>query len=281
MNKFMQFDMNVKNVFENDESNYDSFNKLMLDYSHDMLDGISAREANDKIVEIFRNIIGCDEKSTKAEIRRGIRRNQNLIFDLIEVVIDDALISGWQENPFFKEFVEVRNLAMHDKNEFYVPDDSVLSVMKVSGNHHDLLRQRLGAGKTFSVETSWYGTKVYAEFERLLTGLEDFSTLVGKITEAFDRYVNQALYETLIGIGTTLGSQWYKASAINDTTKETLRTLVMDVSMATGSEVVIMGTYAALSKVYDLTNVSWASGDMKNEKYTTGRFGYWEGIRLK
>jgi hypothetical protein len=281
MNKFMQFDMNVKNVFENDESNYDSFNKLMLDYSHDMLDGISAREANDKIVEIFRNIIGCDEKSTKAEIRRGIRRNQNLIFDLIEVVIDDALISGWQDNPFFKEFVEVRNLAMHDKNEFYVPDDSVLSVMKVSGNHHDLLRQRLGAGKTFSVETSWYGIKVYAEFERLLTGLEDFSTLVGKITEAFDRYVNQALYETLIGIGTTLGSQWYKASAINDTTKETLRTLVMDVSMATGSEVVIMGTYAALSKVYDLTNVSWASGDMKNEKYTTGRFGYWEGIRLK
>lgn len=281
MNKFMQFDMNVKNVFENDESNYDSFNKLMLDYSHDMLDGISAREANDKIVEIFRNIIGCDEKSTKAEIRRGIRRNQNLIFDLIEVVIDDALISGWQDNPFFKEFVEVRNLALHDKNEFYVPDDSVLSVMKVSGNHHDLLRQRLGAGKTFSVETSWYGIKVYAEFERLLTGLEDFSTLVGKITEAFDRYVNQALYETLIGIGTTLGSQWYKASVINDTTKETLRTLVMDVSMATGSEVVIMGTYAALSKVYDLTNVSWASGDMKNEKYTTGRFGYWEGIRLK
>lgn len=159
MAKFMQFDMNVKNVFENDESNYDSFNKLMLDYSHDMLDGISAREANDKIVEIFRNIIGCDEKSTKAEIRRGIRRNQNLIFDLIEVVIDDALISGWQENPFFREFVEVRNLALHDKNEFYVPDDSVLSVMKVSGNHHDLLRQRLGAGKTFSVETSWYGIK--------------------------------------------------------------------------------------------------------------------------
>ena len=231
MSKFMQFDLNVKNVFENDESNYDSFNKLMLDYSHNMLDGISAREANDKIVEIFRGIIGCDEKSTKAEIRRGIRRNQALIFDLIEVVIDDALVSGWQDNPFFREFVEVKNLALHDKNEFYVPDNSVLSVMKVSGNHHDLIRQRLGAGKTFSVETSWYGIKVYAEFERLLTGLEDFGTLVGKITEAFDRYVNQALYEALIGVGSTLGSQWYKTSALNDTTKETLRTLCMDVSM--------------------------------------------------
>lgn len=280
MSKFMQFDVNVKNVFNNDENDYTAFNQLMLDYNHDALEGVTAKEANKKIVEIFRNIIGCDEKSTKAEIRRGIRRNQAVLFDLIEVVIDDALVSGWEENPFFREFVEVKNLALHDKNEFYVPDNSVLSVMKVSGNHHDIIRQRLGAGKTFSVETSWYAVKVYAEFERLLTGLEDFGTLVGKITEAFDRYINQALYEALIGVGATLGSQWYKASVIDDTTKETLRTLVMDVSMATGSEVVIMGTYAALSKVYNLTNVSWASGDMKNEKYTTGRFGYWEGIRL-
>ena len=281
MSKFMQFDLNVKNVFENDESNYDSFNKLMLDYSHNMLDGISAREANDKIVEIFRGIIGCDEKSTKAEIRRGIRRNQALLFDLIEVVIDDALVSGWQDNPFFKEFVDVRNLALGDKNEFYTPDNSVLSVMKVSGNHHDIIRQRLGAGKTQSIETSWYAVKVYAEFERLLTGVEDFATLVGKITEAFDRYVNQALYETLMGIGATLGAQWYKSSAINASTKETLRTLCMDVGMASDSEVVIMGTRAALASVFALNDVSWASSEMKNEMYTTGRFGYWEGIRLK
>lgn len=281
MAKFMQFDVSVKNVFENDENTYNDFNKLMFDYAHNTLDGISDREANDKIVEIFRNVIGCDERSTKAEIRRGIRRNQAQLFDLIEVVIDDALVSGWQENPFFKEFVETRNLALGDKNEFYVADDSVLSVMKVSGNHHDIIRQRLGSGKTFSVETSWTGMKVYAEFERLLTGVEDFATLVSKITEAYDRYINQALYEALMGVGSTLGAQWYKSSALDATTKEVLRTLCMDVSMATDSEVVIMGTRAALASVFDLTNVEWASGDMKNEKYTTGRFGYWEGIRLQ
>lgn len=122
--------------------------------------------------------------------------------------------------------------------------------------------------------------KVYAEFERLLTGVEDFATLVGKITEAFDRYVNQALYEALMGVGTTLGAQWYKSSALSDATKETLRTLCMDVGMASDSEVVIMGTRAALASVFDLTKVEWASGSMKDEKYTTGKFGYWEGIRL-
>ena len=273
MNKFMQFAENVKNAFENDENTYNDFNKLMFDYNHNTLDGISAREANDKIVEIFRNVIGCNDKSTKAEIRRGIRRNQAQLFDLIEVIIDDALVSGWQDNPFFKELVDVRNLALGDKNEFYTPDNSVLSVMKVSGNHHDILRQRLGSGKTFSVETSWIAVKVYSEFERLLTGAEDFATLVGKITEAYDRYVNQAVYEALIGVGATLGAQWYKSSALNESTKETLRTLCMDVAMASDSEVVIMGTRAALASVFDLTNVSWASSEMKNEKYTTGKFG--------
>ena len=78
MAKFMQFDMNVKNVFDNNENDYNAFNKLMLDYSHNALDGISVKEANQKIVEIFRNVIGCDEKSTKAEIRRGIRRNRSV-----------------------------------------------------------------------------------------------------------------------------------------------------------------------------------------------------------
>lgn len=122
--------------------------------------------------------------------------------------------------------------------------------------------------------------KVYAEMERLLTGVEDFATLVGKITEAIDRYVNQALYEALIGVGATLGSQWYKTGAIGEATKEELRTLCMDVGMASDSEVVIMGTRAALSSVFNLTNVQWASGNMKDEMYTTGKFGYFEGIRL-
>ena len=84
----------------------------------------------------------------------------------------------------------------------------------------------------------------------------------------------------MITVGDTLGTQWYKTSAIDESTKETLRTLCMDVSMATGKEVVIMGTRAALGSVYDLNNVEWASGDMKNEKYTTGKFGFWDGIRL-
>lgn len=106
-----------------------------------------------------------------------------------------------------------------------------------------------------------------------MTGVENFATLVGKITEAVDRYINQGLYEAMIGMGANLGTQWYKTSAIDDSTKEVLRTLCMDVSMANDAEVVVMGTRAALGAVYDLNSVEWASSEMKNEKYTTGKFG--------
>ena len=50
-------------------------------------------------------------------------------------------------------------MALGDTNEFYVPDESILTVSEVSGNHHDLFRQRLGEGRTFAVKTSWYGVK--------------------------------------------------------------------------------------------------------------------------
>lgn len=84
----------------------------------------------------------------------------------------------------------------------------------------------------------------------------------------------------MISAGAGLGSQWHKTGAINSSNEATLRTLCMDVAMATDHEVVIMGTRTALASVNALINVDWASSEMKNEKYTTGRFGYWEGIRL-
>ena len=48
------------------------------------------------------------------------------------------LVTGWQNDPFMMKYVDQKNLALGDKNEFYVEDDSMLSVMKVSGNHHDI-----------------------------------------------------------------------------------------------------------------------------------------------
>lgn len=288
MAKLMNFDAHVRDVFENDEAKFAGFNKLMLDTSKGQFEeGITAKEASDQIVAKFRSIIGIDENSTKAEVRRAIKKNQKVLFDLIEEVVPNLLKSGWDQNPFFLEFVETRNIADGDQNIFYVEDNSLLTVSKVSGNQWDLDRQRLGKGSQFSISTSWYGIAVYSEYERLLVGLEDFSTFVTKLYEAIDRYINETIYQAMMDAaeklpgGASGSGQWVKTGALNDTTRDTLIQLVEDVQMATGAnEVVIMGTKSALSKVTGLQNVDWISNDMKTERHTTGRLGMWEGIRL-
>ena len=288
MAKLMNFDAKVREVFENDEAKLFAFNKLMLDVANNSLEeGISIKEASDKIVSMFNQAIGVDEHSSKADIRKAIRRNQQVLFDLIEEVVPNLLRTGWQDNPFFNEFVETRNLDIGDKAVFYTEDETLLTVSKVSGNHWDIDRQRLGKGASYSVETSWYGIGVYSEYERLLTGAEDFSTFVKKLYEAIDRYINESIYQAMISASTQLpggatgSGQWVKTGSLDASEKNTFMQLIEDVQMATGMDVVIMGTKTALSRLEAMQDINWVSNDMKVERNTTGRIGYFEGIRLK
>lgn len=287
MAKLMNFDAHVRDIFENDDNKFNAFSKLMLDTANaNFEEGIDAKSANEKIVSMFKQIIGCDEKSTKAEIRKAIRKNQQVLFDLIEEVVPNLLQSGWQDNPFFNEYVETKNIDIGDQNVFYTEDETILSVSKVSGNHWDIDRQRLGKGASFSVATSWYGIAIYSEYERLLTGAEDFATFVTKLYEAVDRFVNESIYQAFCDAaeklpgGASGAGQWVKTGALDTTTKDTFMTLIEDVQMATGMDVVIMGTKSALMKLEGMQDINWVSNDMKVERNTTGRIGYFEGIRL-
>ena len=287
MAKLFNFAANVREVFENDENKLFAFNKLMQDVANNTLEeGISMKEANDKIVSMFNQVLGLNEKSSKSDVRKAIRRNQQLLFDLIEEVVPNLIRTGWQDNPFFNEYVETRNLDIGDKAVFYTEDETLLSVSKVSGNHWDIDRQRLGKGASYSVETSWYGIGVYSEYERLLTGAEDFATFVNKLYEAIDRYVNESIYQAMLSAAAQLpggvggSGQWVKTGALDETTKAVFMQLVEDVQMVTGMDVVVMGTKTALSRLEGMQNIQWVSEDMKVQRNTTGRIGYFEGIRL-
>lgn len=283
----MNFDANVREIFENDESRLSAFKKLMMDTASGTLEeGISAKEANAKIVSMFKQIIGVGEGARKADVQRAIRDNEKVLFRLIEEVVPNLLRTGWQDNPFFNEFVDIRNTDIGDKATFYTEDDTILSVSKVSGNHWDIDRQRLGKGQSFSVETSWYGLAIYSEYERLLTGAEDFATFVTKIYEAVDKFVNESIYQAMVSAsaqlpgGATGSGQWVKTGALTSAEKAVFMQLIEDVQMATGMDVVIMGTKTALSKLDGIQNIDWVSNEMKAERNTTGRIGYYEGVRL-
>ncbi len=276
MNKFMNFAANVQNVFNNDANDFMAFSQLLTDVALGRQE-VSKEEANKKIVEVFQGVLGIDKNSRPADVRRAIRRNQALVFDIIEETVQTLLVTGWGNDPFFQKYVDQRNLALGDKNEFYAEDDSILSVMKVAGNHHDIIRQRLGAGTVQSISTYWCAVKVYSEFERVVTGAEEFAKFVTKMYEAYDRYVKNALYDAMVGYATALTGQFKKTGSV---TAANLNALCDLVSTATGYPVMIMGTRTALSNVIGLQNAQYISDAMKDEHYRTGTLGMWEGKEL-
>lgn len=159
MKNLMKFDVNVQNAFKNDNENLIKFGELLTDCARKTVKEYSQKEAGDRIVKKFKEVLGIDPTDKPIAIRRAIKANRELVYTLIEETIDEMMITGWMENPFFMAYVDVRNLALDDENDFYVEDDSILSVSKVSGNHHNMIRQKLGAGRHFSVTGEWYGIK--------------------------------------------------------------------------------------------------------------------------
>lgn len=277
----MRLSKNVMNVFAQKNYEYNDYRKLMFDTAKGT-QSVSKEEANDKIREVQFSILGLPDGFTARDFKRAFRRHKLDVYEVIEEVIDDLLVSGWGDNPFFNQFVEEKFMNLGDTNEFWTADDVILTVSETSGNHHNLFRQRLGSGKAFSVKTSWYGIKIYTEYELFATGRIDWAAFINKIYEAFDKKVNDMLYAAVMAAGSQVPptSQFAKTGQLNATNRDTFMTLLEDVQMATGEEVVIMGTRSALAKLSGMGDTDWISNEMKQERYTTGRLGYFEGVRL-
>ena len=106
MNKFMNFAANVQNVFNNDANDFMAFSQLLTDTSRGT-QAVSKEEANAKIVEVFQNVLGIDKNSRPADVRRAVRRNQALVFDIIEETVQNLLVSGWGNDPFINIIVGI------------------------------------------------------------------------------------------------------------------------------------------------------------------------------
>jgi hypothetical protein len=108
-------------------------------------------------------------------------------------------------------------------------------------------------------------------------GLEDWAKFITKVYEAYDRYIKNTVYDTMIGYATALTGQFKITGSV---TAENLNELCDLVSTATGMPVMIMGTRTALTNVTKLQNSTYISDTMKDEHYRTGTLGMWEGKEL-
>lgn len=263
---------------------------LMFDRSHkiEIFDQennrkVSDREADDVIRNYLFTEMGINEKSSDKEIKRALASEAGRqFFEVIEEIIDEIIITGWTENEFFNDFVEVRNLSDGDANEFWTEKDIILNVAKVAGDHHDLYMQKLGAGSPFTVPTSIYGIKVGSDIRMFLLGRFNWNEFTQAVARAFVNAVQEELYAEFMDASNKLPvpAPFTGNGTLNTTSKDAFDEIISNVETVNGTKAVILGTKTALKKLNALTKVEWIADSQKEFVARTGILGDYEGTTL-
>lgn len=277
MNK-MNFSAHVLNVFDEMKTSYEEVKNLMFDlYKNELDDGISKREAEDKLREVSLKIFGLTKDSSRRERERAYRDHARQYFDVIEEVTDWTVSTGLKENEWFNALVNYRNLKEGDTNLFVNEHEEViLSIARMGKRHHDTMLQRLPENTTYSVETDVYGAAVGADIDRYLIGQEDWTKLVDAITKAFVVKIQELIFAEILEAQKKLPAQseFVQTGALNTTNRKKFNKVLQNVSVANdNADVVIMGTMVALQELENLIDVKWVADSQKEDIAKMGRLG--------
>ena len=232
-------------------------NKVALFANEDV-----SKYTDQAVREAFFEILG-DEKLTW----QGWRNHKNEIFTVIENVLTTNLPKAWENSPFYNQFVETKNGAIGDKNEYVIDQDGILVASRFSGNHWDTERQKLQGKRSFSVPTEWIYVRVYDDFEKFLNGTITLPEMMTKMQAAFQREIDARIFAAFNGIGTYLPEKFKETGAY---VRETMLDIIQRVQIASQKNVVLAGTKTALASIAEGIDANWISQSQKEEMATTG-----------
>lgn len=224
----------------------------------------------DDSMEVLRQaLIEANGGSTKLDYRAIRDGKCNGLFAIVEEIINKTVIEGLPDSCPLFNYVDFRNVAEGDTNIFEVSDDGAFIVSDIADGTQGLRRQRITGGEEITVKTQLKGIKIYEELRRVLAGRVDFNTLIDKVSESFQKKINDDIYAaTKAGFDGLVSP--YKKSGTFD---EGILTEIIDhVEAATGMKATILGSKQAVRKI---TGVKGAdSTSAKEDLYAMGYFGH-------
>lgn len=118
---------------------YEDMKQLMVDTALGT-QSVSKKEAEEAIRNMMFSVLELAPANLDNQklFKRAMKNNKNRLFEVIEDVVDEMLIHGWSNDPFFMNYVDQKNLADGDRNEFWTEEEITLAVANVSGDHHDI-----------------------------------------------------------------------------------------------------------------------------------------------
>lgn len=246
--------------------------RLAVDtYKGTPANGYSVSQSQDVLREALIEANNGKTYLDKRDVRDGKCGN---LFAIIEETITKTVIDGLQGNEFFMNFVEYKNLALGDTNEFFVPDDSDFYVANCARGTQGLRRQRMSGGSRFGVEMQTYGVKIYEELDRTLSGRADLSAMISKVGTSIAKKQYADIFKAWTDIVNTTGSTYIPVAG--SFSEDALLELCEHVEVNNGAAPVIMGTRAALRKITSAVIADSAREDM----YNMGYYGKFNGIPM-
>lgn len=227
-----------------------------------LFDVNASKYTDQAIREAFFEILG-DEKLTW----QGWRNHKNEIFTVMETVLTTNLPLAWENSTFYDQFVETKNGALGDKNEFVVEDNSILVASRFAGNYWSTDRTKLQGKKSFGLATEWIFLHIYDELERFLKGTTTLADMIGKLQKGFQNEIDTRIFTAFNGAGTYLPAKFQESGAYD---RSTMADLIERVQKASQKNVVLAGTRTALAQIVEGMDSKLISDSQKEEFATKG-----------
>lgn len=211
-----------------------------------------------------------------ATLYQAYRRNQLVLFEIIEEIVNVTIGENVLSSPFIDEFVEVKNRALGDKTAFYA-EGGLLSVATFAGNHWDTNRQALDLGEEITLPKEWCYVHVYEELERFLLGIITLEKMTDKIYKSINKFLQDRIYAQFQNVANAIPS----AFSATGNSEAAVGGLCDVVGAAGGYDsLTIAGTRGALRKLAGYIPDKMFANTMKEAKMNTGSIGLWEGHKL-
>lgn len=205
---------------------------------------------------------------------REYRRNRDLIFELIEVGVDEILPARVMQN--YGQFAEVKTYAQGDKPVF---STRISAKSRIRAKNNFVTRVGLAGryevfkldGDTYEIPTSAWGGAAQIGFEEFLDGRIQMSDVYDLILEGMD----EAVYRE---IAKGLDAAVAKVTAKNKTTQQSFLEAQMDRLIQTadvyGKSTIYCTFEFAATMIPD---DRWASNEMKQERWDVGYYASYKG----
>lgn len=189
---------------------------------------------------------------------KNFRENKYRVFSIVEEALDVTL--GVVITNQFDHLADIRNVANGEQISFRVEDNSLFRVARIAGGNNDLRRQKL-LNKRFTVDTDYFGVKIYAELEMFVAGRVDFAGMIDRVALSFANDLGVRIYEAIAKSYSALNSTYGVTGSLTD---DALFDMVQHVEAKSGQKAVIYGTKKALRKVSKTLDLSDGMKDAMN-----------------